>query len=75
MILAEELATVKSKLEDISTLESAEKSAEERLSFVRASLRESRVSLQLIRNTLLSLKREITLGAATHNNPPNTESV
>ena len=35
---------MKSKLEDISTLESAEKTAEERLSYVRASLRGSRVS-------------------------------
>jgi hypothetical protein len=48
IILAEELSTVKSKLQDISTLESAEKTAEERLTFVRASLRESRVSLVTI---------------------------
>lgn len=45
IILAEELATVKSKLADISTLESAEQTAEERLSFVRASLRGSKVSV------------------------------
>nr|KAG5705932.1 hypothetical protein BaRGS_010822 [Batillaria attramentaria] len=38
IILSEELATVKSKLADISTLESAEKTAEERLSFVKSDL-------------------------------------
>ncbi|KAL8597793.1 hypothetical protein ACOMHN_004908 [Nucella lapillus] len=47
VILSEELATVRSKLEDISTLESAEKTAEERLSFVRASLKKSRVKADL----------------------------
>ncbi|XP_070212949.1 unconventional myosin-IXb-like [Littorina saxatilis] len=47
IILAEELATVKSKLADISTLESAEQTAEERLSFVRASLRGSKVKADL----------------------------
>ena len=42
-MLSEELATVKAKLADISTLESAEQTAEERLRYVRACLRDSKV--------------------------------
>lgn len=54
IILSEELASVKSKLADISTLESAEKTAEERLSFVRASLRGSRVKSDLQRPQMVA---------------------
>ncbi|KAK7496039.1 hypothetical protein BaRGS_00012740 [Batillaria attramentaria] len=60
IILSEELATVKSKLADISTLESAEKTAEERLSFVRASLRGSRVKSDLQRPPLVAQEKNLT---------------
>ncbi|XP_076443388.1 unconventional myosin-IXb-like isoform X3 [Babylonia areolata] len=47
VILAEELDTVKSKLADISMLESAEQTAEERLSHVRASLRDTKMKADM----------------------------
>lgn len=52
LILKEQIRTVKSKLDDIDILESAEKTTGERLNAVRASLRSVRVCYFIWKNIL-----------------------